>query len=450
MTVSAGEMPGPATSRPLRVAVVGAGPAGLYTADSLTFESETDVQVDLIERLPAPFGLLRYGVAPDHPTIKSAADSLQEVMERPNVSLFCNVEVGSAVTVDDLRAAYDAVVYAMGADADRALGIEGEGRAGSESATSFVKWYNGHPEAREFDLTGTRHAVVIGAGNVALDVTRMLVKDACSLRETDVPEHVLHALSTSSITDVHLIARRGPEHAKFSTKPLHELGELPGVDVIVDPAAIPAEPPEGCGPIAKRNLAIFRTWAERPSTGATRRLHLHFGTRPEAILGEAAVERLRVRSGDDVVREIPAELVLRAVGYRSRPIPGVPFADDTATIPHIGHRVVRDGRPALGEYAVGWAKRGPRGILGTNRADADDTAQALLADRHELVAARPAAPTGIEPVLADRGVRYLDLAAWNTIVDNEVRLGGRHGRPRVKIHVWGELVPFVPDVVGVP
>ncbi|MFT4288364.1 FAD-dependent oxidoreductase [Nocardioides sp.] len=428
---------------PLRVAVVGAGPSGLYTADALTFDPPVPVLVDVLERLPVPFGLLRYGVAPDHPTIKSAATALQEVIERPVVGLYCNVAVGEDVTVEEVRRRYDAVVYATGADADRTLGIPGEELPGSASATSFVKWYNAHPEADRFDLSKVRTVALVGAGNVAVDVARMLVKDPGELRDTDVPAHVLKALQDSAVTDVHLLVRRGPEHVKFSTKPLHELGDLAGVDTVVDPAQLPEETPEGISPVARRNLGIFRSWAERPAGGGRRRVHFHFDTAPVRILGDTSVRAVVTRTSGEAGasdRELAVELVLRAVGYRSRPIPGVPFDADRSIVPQADHQVIREGRPQIGEYAVGWVKRGPVGILGTNRADAEDTAAAIFAHREALLAARPQTPPGIEPLLRDRGLSFVDLADWNAISAHEARLGEEAGRPRIKIHDWQRLL----------
>ena len=389
--------------RPLRVAVVGAGPAGLYTADGLTFAAD-DVQVDLIERLAAPFGLLKFGVAPDHLAIRRAASVLQEVLDRPAVRLFCNVEVGTTVSVDTLRQRYDAVVYATGADADRTLGVPGEELAGSVSATELVKWYTGHPEAGVFDLSSTRSVVVVGAGNVALDVTRMLVKDPQALEGTDVPEDVLAALRRSSVSDVHILARRGPEHTRFSTKELSELARLDGVDLVVDPDELRADRPEGLSAMVRRNLALFDDWAAEKRAGAPRRVHFHFHTSTVAIEGADVVSAVRASRahGEDLEHTVfVADLVVRAVGYRSRAIPGIPFAPDTHTIPHEDHRVLRGEESSIGEYAVGWAKRGPSGVLGRSRSDADDTIGSIRADRDRLIARGPD-PGGAADLLSVR------------------------------------------------
>ncbi|MFD4369459.1 FAD-dependent oxidoreductase [Rhodococcus sp. NPDC058521] len=427
-----------ATDRPLRVAVVGGGPAGLYTADALTFSSDADVQVDILERLPVPFGLLRYGVAPDHPNIKLAAASLQATLDRPNVRLFCNVEIGRDIDVAELREHYDSVVYATGADTDKTLGVDGEHLPGSTSATEFVKWYNGHPEAPRFDLSTTRSVAVIGAGNVALDVTRLLVKSVDDLRHTDIGSDTMGCFASSTVTDVHVLIRRGAEFTKFTTKELRELGELAGVDVLVDPSQLPCDGTEGLTTVAKRNLAVLRGWSERPAGHAPRRVHFHFSARPTAVLGVDAVRAVRVE-GDDGGEEVAVDMVLRAVGYRSRPIAGVPFDAHTHTIPHHAHRVVRDGVPRPGEYAVGWVKRGPTGILGTNRSDAEDTATALLEDRQSLSApSEPSRP--FRDLLAERGIEFLDNAAWDAIAAREDALGAEEGRARVKIREWAELV----------
>jgi ferredoxin--NADP+ reductase len=413
---------------PLRVAVVGAGPAGLYTADALTFDAEPAVEVDLLERLPVPFGLLRYGVAPDHLNIKAAGATLQEVLERDRVQLYCHVGIGTEVTVGELRERYDAVVYAVGASQDRRLDIPGEALPGSSSATQFVNWYNGHPEHEGLDVLDATSVAVVGIGNVALDVARLLLKDPEELLHTDVPQQVLEVLRASAVTDVHIVGRRGPEHAKFTPKELKELGELSGVDVVVDPAEIPVEDPDGAKPPTRRNLAVLREWAGRAGTGAPRRLHLHFGATPLEVLGEDHVTGLRLSTGD-----LPCQLLLRSVGYRSLPLPDVPFDDETGTIPSESSRVVRDGEAAPGEYVVGWVRRGATGILGTNRSDAMDAVASLHEDIPLLLARRRQAPDGIAGLLSGRGLAHVDLQRWAAILDREGVHGAAHGRARVKI-----------------
>ena len=434
------------TTRPLRVAVVGAGPAGLYAADYLTFDGDGSVRVDLIERLPVPFGLLRYGVAPDHLNIKAAGLTLMEVLERADVELYANVAVGTDVTVEELRARYDAVVYALGASGDRRIGIPGEDLPGSVSATSFVNWYNGHPEAARPDLATARSVAVVGVGNVALDVARILLRDAEELSPTDVPQGVLTTLRDSCVTDVHLLGRRGPQHAKFTTKELRELGELAGVAVVVDDGQLPAEPPEGLTPQAGRNLKVLKEWAARPPAEARRRLHLHFGARPVEILGEDHATALRLEAtspaGEGTGRtwDLPVDAVLRSVGYRSSGLAGVPFDDSSCTIPTEESRVVRDGVAAPGEYVVGWIKRGPTGILGTNRSDARDAVESVQADAPGLLAARTDDPGGIAELLDERKVRYVGVQGWQSVLATEEEYGVPHGRGRVKIRDWDDLL----------
>jgi ferredoxin--NADP+ reductase len=433
------------TDAPLRVAVVGAGPAGLYTADALTFDSEPPVQVDLLERLPVPFGLLRYGVAPDHLNIKAAGDTLQEVLEREPVRLFCNVAIGTDVTVAELRERYDAVVYAIGASQDRRLDIPGEELPGSTSATAFVNWYNGHPEQAPLRAIEAHSVAVIGIGNVAIDVARILLKDPEQLVHTDIPQAVLEVLRTSAVTDVHIIGRRGPEHAKFTPKELKELGELADVDVVLDSGVIPADDPPGARPPVRRNLAVLREWASRESAGARKRLHLHFGAKPVAVLGSSAVTglQLEVSGGTE---EVPCQLVLRSIGYRSLPLPDVPFDPDSGTIPSDSSRVVRDGQAQPGEYVVGWVRRGATGILGTNRSDAMDAVASLHEDLPALRAGRAATVPGVDELLRERGIEHVDLERWAAILEREATHGTGHGRSRVKIAHLAELL----EAAGLP
>jgi len=437
---------------PLRVAVVGAGPAGIYAADHLTAAGDP-VQVDLFERLPVPFGLLRYGVAPDHVNIKAAGRAMGAVLGRAGVRLFAHVDVGRDVTVAELRERYDAVVYAVGASEDRRIGIPGEDLPGSVSATSYVAWYNGHPEGVLPDLATARVVAVVGVGNVALDVARILLRDPEELSPTDVPQDVLDRLHASAVTDVHLLGRRGPEHAKFTTKELRELGELGGVAVVVDDGQLPAEPPEGTTTVALRNLAVLREWAARdePPPGTRRRLHLHFGARPVEILGTDRVTGLRLErtdTGAPDTWDLPVQAVLRSVGYRGSVLGDVPFDDVTATIPSVDSRVLRDGAAPAGEYVVGWIKRGATGVLGTNRSDAKETVRVLRTDVEALLAARTGDPGGIEELLTERGVRWVDVPGWQAVVAAEALQGRPHGRGRVKISDWDTLLAAALDSAG--
>ena len=442
--------------RPLRVAVIGAGPAGIYTADHLTAAGDGTVLVDLLERLPVPFGLLRYGVAPDHVNIKSTGRTLMQVLSRPQVRLLAHVDVGRDVTVAELRERYDVVVHAVGASDDKRIGIPGEDLPGSISATSYVAWYNGHPEGAPPELGGARVVAVVGVGNVAVDVARILLRDPEELSPTDVPQDVLDALRASPVTDVHLLGRRGPQHAKWTTKELRELGELSGVAVVVDDGQLPAEPPEGATPGTLRNLTVLRDWAARPSDDARRRVHLHFGARPVEILGPDRVTGLRlertsaegVGAGETWV--LPVDAVLRSVGYRGSVPPGVPFDDVTHTIPSRASRVLRDGEAPPGEYVVGWIKRGATGVLGTNRSDAKDTVTTIRADAAQLLAARPPDPGGVAPLLAARDVRYVDLDGWLAVVDAERRHGSAHGRGAVKISDWEQLLAAADEALTPP
>jgi ferredoxin--NADP+ reductase len=433
------------TEAPLRVAVIGAGPAGLYTADALTFEPPLPVVVDVLDRLPVPFGLLRYGVAPDHLNIKAAGDTLQEVLERDPVRLFCNVGVGTDVTVEELRERYDAVVYAIGASQDRRLGIPGENLPGSSSATSFVNWYNGHPEQPPLEVIEAQSVAVLGIGNVAIDVARILLKDPEQLAHTDAPQAVLDVLRRSAVTDVHIVGRRGPVEAKFTPKELKELGELEGVDVIVDPGAVPPEDPPGARPPVRRNLAVLREWAGREQKGERKRLHLHFGARPVAVLGDGHVAALELERAYGTEELLPCQLVLRSIGYRSLPLPGVPFDQESGTIPSQTSRVVRDGLAAPGEYVVGWVRRGATGILGTNRSDALDAVASLHADAPDLLARRTGPPAGVDALLGERGIEPVDLQAWGAILEREADHGRPHGRGRVKLAHLAELL----DAAGV-
>lgn len=437
----------------MRVAVVGAGPAGLYIADALVYQKDVPVQVDVFDRLPTPFGLLRYGVAPDHLKMKSLSRALQRTLDDDAVRFFGNVEVGRDLTVGELRAGYHAVAYTFGASADRRLEIPGEDLPGSASATDFVTWYSGHPDVppERFDLAAVTSVVVVGVGNVAVDVSRVLVKDVTALRTTDVPETVLTRLERSGVTDVHVLGRRGPTHAKFTTKELRELGELEGVDVVVDPAQLELADDELAELAAKPGLAhnvdILRGWSERGLTGAPRRLHLHFWSRPVEVVGDDRVRAVRVEptrlEGGQVVpagepQELPAQLLLRSVGYRGNELPGVPLHDETFTVPHIDGRVHRGEDVSAGEYVAGWIGRGATGVLGTNRSDAESVVERILEDVPTLLQREPS--VDVDALLRERGVRAVDCAGWAGIDAAEVDLGRGLGRARSKLATWDELL----------
>jgi len=421
----------------LRVAIIGSGPAGVYSAAALV--AHGDVSVDVFERLPCPFGLVRYGVAPDHPKIKSIASALRKTFEDPAVRFLGNVEVGQDLTVDDLHSHYDAVVYTSGAAVDRRLAIPGEDLPGSFSATQFVAWYCGHPDAPldRFALQTTAVAV-IGVGNVALDVTRILAKTPDELRSTDLPDHVLAVLEKSLVSDIHLIGRRGPAQAKFSTKELRELGELTHADILVDPAdlVLDAESAElaEAEPTVRRNLEVLGEWAARRPAGRPRRVHLRFRLRPTEVLGVDAVSGLRLEStGGGPGDSLQVGMVLRAVGYRGVPSPGLPFDQDRGVIPSQAGRVIRDGAVSVGEYTAGWIKRGPTGVIGTNKSDAAETVASLLADADSLPPAPHRDPEAVDALLSSRGVNVVTWDGWRAIEAAETELGMSQGRAAVKI-----------------
>ena len=436
----------------LRVAVIGAGPAGLYVAGALV--AQPDVSVDVFERLPTPFGLLRYGVAPDHLKMKSVSRALQRVLDNDRVRFFGNVHVGVDLTVDELRAGYHAVVYTFGAARDRRLGVPGEDLPGSMSATDFVMWYSGHPDVSEdlVDLSGVTSAVVVGMGNVAVDVSRILTKSVDALRETDIPDSVLGRLDASAVTDVHVLGRRGPAQAKFTTKELRELGELEGVDVIVDPGQLvlsEADQAEvDAHPAIARNVEVLRQWASRGTTGAPRRLHLHFWTKPAAAAGEGALTAVQVEPNRDDGHwtpradgryEISAQLLLRSVGYEGRALSGAPFDESSCTVPHRDGRVLREGVHAPGEYVAGWIGRGPVGVLGTNRSDGEAVVERILLDAPDLLGRELRGPSA-EALLAQRSVATVDDVGWSAIDAAEIALGGAAGRARTKLATWHELL----------
>ncbi|HEX4224189.1 MAG TPA: FAD-dependent oxidoreductase [Pseudonocardiaceae bacterium] len=435
-------------SEPIRVAVVGSGPAGLYTAEELV--KQGDVAVDVFDRLPAPYGLLRYGVAPDHLKMKTLETALRRILDQPEVRFLGGVEVGVDVEPTELLDYYDAVVYAFGSGSDRRLGIPGEDLAGSFGAKDFVSWYCGHPDRLAQFVLDARSAVVVGAGNVALDVARILAKTSDELRAaTDMSDDVLDALATSSISDIHLVARRGPAQAKFTTKELRELGELANADVVVDPDQLELTEADQAvlakDRVAKRNVDVLRSWIGRPLTDKPRRVHFHFRRVPTAVLGQDRVEAVALRRNEPGadpadLEVLPTELLLRAVGYLGIGLPGVPFDASACVIPNDKGRVLRDGTPSAGEFAVGWIKRGPTGVIGTNKSDAHETVATMLADRSALPRAPHRDPDAILGLLRERNVAVISWAGWIAIEAAELALGAAGGRNRVKIADWAQLL----------
>jgi ferredoxin/flavodoxin---NADP+ reductase len=454
----------------LNVAVVGSGPSGLYAADALVkqaakLDPPVPVQVDVIDRLPTPYGLVRYGVAPDHPSIKSIAEVLRKVLEHPQVRFLGGVHLGDHVTREDLLATYDAVIYATGAMRDRRMGIEGEDLAGSHAATQFVNWYSGHPDMDPgaFKLDAESVAV-IGVGNVAVDVARILIRDPEELARTDISQPVLDALLASNVREVHVIGRRGPAQAKFTTKELRELGELAGVDIAVPGPEADLSTFDGCGEGGKLaesdrrvrgNLAVIDGWAARCPDWSARQindrwLNVRFWLRPVRIEGAGRVSGLIVErtcldengklTGTGEYERMDVQMVLRSVGYQSVPLPGVPFDERTYTVPNQAGRVTGpDGAPLPREYVVGWLKRGPTGVIGTNKSDAADTVKSVLADcapgrSPDGNGHAPPAPEHLAGVLSARGVLPVTYDDWLRVEQAEMELATALGRgARVKL-----------------
>jgi ferredoxin/flavodoxin---NADP+ reductase len=436
----------------MRVAVVGSGPAGFYAAGAL-LSADPPLEVDMIERLPTPWGLVRLGVAPDHPKLKSVSRAFERIADQPGFRFLGNVEVGSDLHHADLVRLYDAVIYAVGAQTDRRLGIPGEDLPGSWAATELVAWYNGHPDYQqlEFDFDVER-VVVIGNGNVALDVARMLALTHDELAPTDATDASIAAIESSPIREIVVVGRRGPAQAAFTTPELQEMGELAGADVLVNPADLEGADPEGTN--AERNLAVLREFATREPEGKARRVVFRFFHSPVAILGEERVEGVElVRNQLDANhRAVPTEeretlpcgLVFRSVGYRGVALPELTFDDASGTIPNEG------GRVEPGVYVAGWIKRGPTGVIGTNKKDAAETVELLLEDvAGGRLAPKPdTSAAAVDALLAERGIRVVEYSGWTAIDEVERMAGERSGRPRVKLSTWDELLAAAESVAS--
>jgi ferredoxin/flavodoxin---NADP+ reductase len=465
---------------PIRIAVVGSGPAGFYAAGHLLKHASGRFEVDMLERLPTPWGLVRSGVAPDHPKIKSVTRIYEKTAGNSRFRYFGNVTFGVHVSREELLSHYHAIVYATGSPSDRPLGIAGEELPGSHAATEFVGWYNGHPDHTEleFDLLSAERAVVIGNGNVALDVARMLVLAPSELAPTDTADHALDVLAANNVCEVVILGRRGPAQAAFTNPELLELGELADADVIVDAdeleRALAIPDPEAEADItSRRNVEILRDYASRTPAGHRKRIVLRFLLSPTALVPDGdgrlgAVELIRnelvpapgggLRAQPTDERETLATgLAFRAIGYRGIPLPGVPFDERAAVIPNEAGRVLDtdSGTPLAGEYVVGWIKRGPSGVIGTNKKDAQETVDAMLADLAPLATADGSglSPTGesvhlpstpdaaaVDALLRERQPDLVTYAGWEAIDRHERALGEPAGRPRVKLTSIDELL----------
>jgi ferredoxin/flavodoxin---NADP+ reductase len=436
---------------PLRVAIVGSGPSGFYATEALIKSGKT-VRIDMLERLPVPFGLVRSGVAPDHPKLKQAILVYDKIARSAEFRFLANVTVGHDVTIDELRAHYHAVLFTCGAETDRRLGVPGEDLAGSHTATEFVGWYNGHPDYRErvFDLS-QEVAVIIGQGNVAADVARILAKTVDELKHTDIAGHALEALAENRVREIHVIGRRGPAQAKFTNRELRELGELDDCDAVAEARDLELNP-ESLAEIADKNnvvsaknVEIFRSFTASPS-GKARRLVYHFLKSPVRLLGEGrlqglVLERNRLQGaafqqaarGNGETEELPCGILFRSIGYKGVPMAGVPFDEQSGVIPNRSGRVQdANGSVVPQVYCAGWIKRGPTGIIGTNRACSVDTVGSLLADLPNLDATPRTGADALYPLLETRGVRVLSYPEWLKLDTAEVERGKPKGKPREK------------------
>ena len=461
------------TEHPLRVAIVGSGPAGFYAAGHLLrckSHPDLSVQVDMFDRLPTPWGLVRAGVAPDHPNIKAVSRVYEKTAEHPEFRFYGNVELGRDLSRDDLTDRYHAVIYAVGAQTDRRMEIPGEDLPGSWAATDLVAWYNGHPDYREleFDLSAER-AVVVGNGNVAADVARMLALTRDELAQTDVADHALEVLAESKVREIVVLGRRGPAQAAFTNPELLELGEMTDADVFVDPGDAELDPlsktfieSEAAHTTAKKNVDILTGYAAREPLGKRRRIVLRFLVSPVEILGTERVEGIRfvhneLVEGDDgslrprqtdLTEELDCGLVFRSIGYRGTRIPGVPFDESRCVIPNERGRI----EDRTGEYAVGWIKRGPTGIIGTNKRDAQETVDTLLGDLDADRLGKPGDPDrdSMEAILAERQPDAVSYAGWQAVDRAEREAGEPRGRPRVKLCSFDELLEAAKDATPAP
>ena len=440
--------------RSIRVAVVGAGPAGIYAADILTKE-HAEISVDLIERLPAPYGLVRYGVAPDHPRIKEIVKALRRVLSRDGIRFLGNVEYGTDIKLTDLQRSYDAVVFSTGAMTDRELDVPGVDLPGSHGAADFVSWYAGHPDVPADWPLEAREVAVIGAGNVALDVARMLAKPADEQLVTEIADNVHQGLALNQAHDIHVFARRGPAQIKFTPMELRELSHSPEVDVIVHPEGFEIDEASQQAIAGNKGVRLvvdtLLKHVDAEPTDASRRIHIHLCQAPVEVLGEDRVEGLRTEitelQGDGTVRgtgryvDTPVQAVYRAVGYRSSQLADLPFDQAGGVIPNAEGRVLDlDGTPMAGTYVTGWIKRGPIGLIGHTKSDAMETISHLVKDQSNWWSpAEPGEQAALD-LLESRGVKFTDLEGWHRLDEHEIALGEPEGRARIKVVPRDEMV----------
>ncbi|MGF1503630.1 MAG: FAD-dependent oxidoreductase [Anaerolineae bacterium] len=460
-------------SNPARVAIIGSGPSGFYAAQYLQKQKDIAVEIDMFERLPTPFGLVRGGVAPDHQKIKSVTKVYDRIASQESFRFFGNVEFGTVVTHADLQAYYHAIIFAVGAQSDRRLNIPGEDLLGSYPATEFVGWYNAHPDFRdlEFDLD-VENVAVIGVGNVAVDVVRILTRTVNELKQTDIADYALDALAESAVKNVYVFGRRGPVQAKFTPTELKELGDMEDVDVILTPDQLKldefsqTELDEAADRNVLRNFEHMQRFADQGKRGRGRRIIFRFLTSPVEILGEDRVEAIKVvrnelyQAEDGRIRPrhteetevIPVGLVFRSVGYNGLPLPDVPFYERWGIIPNDRGRVLTDmeGEQRTGDYVVGWIKRGPSGVIGTNKPDSEETAQLLVEDILAGKHLQPSHPGEIVSMLKERAIPYLTYEDWLALDQIEQERGEAEGRPRVKFSRVPDMLAAIAERKGAP
>lgn len=451
---------------PLRVAIIGSGPSGFYAAEHLQKQADINVQIDMFDRLPTPYGLVRGGVAPDHPKIKSVTKVYDKIAANPSFRFYGNIELGRDLSHEDLLDHYHAVIYAVGAQTDRRLDVPGEDLPGSHPATEFVAWYNGHPDFRgcQFDLS-QESVAVIGVGNVAMDVARILARSTSELRETDIADYALDALARSRVKNIYIMGRRGPVQAAFTNPEVKEKGEMEEADVVVAPEEVILDPlsqaylDQGEDKTAARNIEILREYSTRPLAGKPKKIIFRFLVSPVELIGAERVEAIKIVKNElvddgrgglrarptDQFETIPVGLVFRSVGYRGVPLPGVPFHEPWGTIPNEQGRVMtqlKGGEQVPGEYVVGWIKRGPSGVIGTNKPDSVETVNMLLEDLQAGKMLSPSAPSraAIETLLSERGVRWVTFEDWQMLDQLEQSRGEAAGRPRLKFCDVGEML----------